>query len=153
MKRNRIVLDTNVLISAILFNGSPRSILEQVISGSVYCSLSHSILDELRDVLQRPKFGFSPAQAVHVLEELHSVCDVVNPVIRVDVVMADPADNIVLECALEAKANFIVSGDQHLLAIVEFRGVQILSPSDYLKITIEHVNLPTRKSTVRLRRP
>ena len=79
MKRHRIVLDTNVLISAILFNGPPRKILERVIGGAVDCSLSLPILDELRDVLQRPKFGFSPAQAFQVLEELHAVCEVINP--------------------------------------------------------------------------
>jgi len=63
MKRDRVVLDANVLISAVLFNGPPRAILELVIGGSVHCSLSLAILDELRDVLERPKFRFSPEQA------------------------------------------------------------------------------------------
>ena len=153
MKRNRIVLDTNVLISAVLFNGPPRAILELVIGGSVHCSLSLAILDELRDVLERPKFRFSPEQAFQVIEELHAVCDIVNPAIQIDVVVADPKDNMILECALESKADIIVSGDQHLLAIEEFRGVQIVSPSDYLKVINGNMNTPTRKSTVRLRRP
>jgi len=133
MKRDRIVLDANVLISAILFNGPPRAVLELVIGGSVKCSLSLAILDELRNVLERPKFKFSPEQAFQVIEELHAVCDIVNPTIQVNIVTADPKDNMILECALESKAYSIVSGDQHLLAIVAFRGIQILSPSDYLK--------------------
>ncbi len=133
MKRDRIVLDTNVLISALLFNGPPRAVLELVIGGSVYCSLSLVILDELRNVLERPKFRFSPEQAFQVVEELHAVCDIVNPAIQVNIVTADPKDNLILECALESKADMIVSGDQHLLAIVEFRGIQIVSPSGYLK--------------------
>jgi len=152
MKRDRVVLDTNVLISAVLFNGPPRAILELVIGGSVYGSLSLAILDELRDVLERPKFRFSPEQALQVIEELHAVCDIVNPTIRVDVVTADPNDNIILECALESKADIIVSGDQHLLALTEFKGIQIVSPSDYLKTINEHMTVP-RKSTVRLRLP
>jgi putative PIN family toxin of toxin-antitoxin system len=153
MKRDRVVLDTNVLISAVLFNGPPRAILDLVIGGSLYCSLSLAILDELRDVLERPKFRFSPEQAFQVIEELHAVCDIVNPAIRVNVVTADPNDNIILECALESKADIIVSGDQHLLAVIEFRGIRIVSPADYLKLINEHMTVPTRKSTVRLRLP
>ena len=153
MKRDRVVLDTNVLISAVLFNGSPRAILELVIGGSVHCSLSLAILDELRDVLERPKFRFSPEQAFQVIEELHAVCDIVNPAIRVNVITADPNDNIILECALESKADIIISGDQHLLAVAEFKGIQIVSPSDYIRMIKEHMTVPTRKSTVRLRLP
>lgn len=144
IKQDRIVLDTNVLISAVLFNGPPRAILELVIGGSVFCSLSLAILDELRDVLERPKFRFSPEQALQVIEELHAVCDIVNPAIQIDAIPADPKDNIILECAVESGANRIVSGDQHLLAIVEFRGIQIVSPADYLKATQESKNAPTR---------
>jgi putative PIN family toxin of toxin-antitoxin system len=153
MKRSRVVLDTNVLISAVLFNGPPRAILELVIGGSVHCSLSLALLDELRDVLERPKFRFSAEQALQVVEELHAVCDIVDPATRVSVVTADPNDNIILECALESKADIIVSGDQHLLALAEFKGIQIVSPSDYMKTIKEHTTVPTRKSTVRLRLP
>lgn len=153
MKRHRIVLDTNVLISAILFNGPPRTILELLINGSISCSLSLAILDELRDVLQRPKFGFAPEQALHVLEELHTVCDVINPASRIDRVTADPDDNIILECAVESKADYIISGDGHLLAVTTFRGIPIVSPSGYLKIVNETLNVPTRKSKTRPRRP
>lgn len=133
MKRHRIVLDTNVLISAILFGGPPREALELVISGTVDCSLSLAILDELRDVIRRPKFGFSPEQSFKVLEELHEVCDIINPTVRISVVTTDPDDNRVLECAVESKAAFVVTGDSHLLDVVEFRGIQIVTPTVYLK--------------------
>ena len=132
MKRHRIVLDTNVLISAILFNGPPRRILERVIRGAVDCSLSLPMLDELRDVLQRPKSGFSPEQAFQVLEDLHAVCEVNNPAIRLNAVASDPDDNIVLECAMESGADFVVTGDGHLLEILTFKGIPILTPTDYL---------------------
>ncbi len=133
MKRHRIVLDTNVLISAILFGGPPREILDLVISGSVDCALSLAILDELRDVLRRPKFNFSPEQCFNVLEELHAVCDIVNPKLRINVITQDPDDNKILECAVEAECDFIVSGDGHLLALGEFRGIEILPPTAYLE--------------------
>ena len=133
MKRHRIVLDTNVLISAILFGGPPGEVLKLVISGTVDCSLSLAILDELRDVIRRPKFGFPPEQSFNVLEELHEVCDIINPAARINVVTADPDDNRILECAVESKSVFIVTGDRHLLDLVEFRGIQIVTPTGYLE--------------------
>jgi putative PIN family toxin of toxin-antitoxin system len=134
MKRHRIVLDTNVLISAILFGGSPREALKLVISGTVDCSLSLAILDELRDVLRRPKFSFSPEQAFNVLEELHAVCDIISPMVKINAITEDPDDDRILECAVEAKSAFIISGDRHLLDIAEFRGIKILTPTAYLKM-------------------
>ena len=131
MKRHRIVLDTNVLISAILFGGPPKEALSRVISGAVDCSLSLAILDELRDVIGRPKFGFSPEQSLNILEELHAVCDIISPSIRINVVTADPDDNRILECAVESKAAFVITGDRHLLDLVEFRGIQIVTPTAY----------------------
>jgi putative PIN family toxin of toxin-antitoxin system len=133
MNRHRIVLDTNVLISAILFGGAPRRVLELVISGVVDCTLSPVILDELKDVLQRPKFGFAPDLCLHIIEELYGACDIISPSVSVDVIRADPDDNRILECAVEAEAHFIVSGDAHLLDLGTFETIRIVSPADYLK--------------------
>ena len=133
MNRHRIVLDTNVLISAILFGGTPRRVLDLVISGSVDCTLSIAILDELKNVLQRPKFGFPPDICFHITEELHGICDIISSSICVDVIRSDPDDNRILECALESHAHFIVSGNQHLLDLGTFEKVRILNPADYLK--------------------
>ena len=133
MNRHRIVLDTNVLISALLFGGKPRRVLDLVISGSADCTLSTVILDELKDVLQRPKFGFSANVCFHIIEELHGACDIISPSVSVDIIRSDPDDNRILECAAEAHAHFIVSGDPHLLDLGKFEKIRILSPADYLK--------------------
>lgn len=148
MKRQRIVLDTNVLISAVLFGGPPRDVLELVISGAVDCSLSLPILDETREVLRRPKFGFSPEQSFQLLEELHAVCDVINPAVRVQAVASDPADNMILECALESKADVVVSGDHHLLDLGVFHSIHIVTPADYLKTIKNETELHTKASSV-----
>ena len=132
MNRHRIVLDTNLLISAILFGGKPRRVFDLVISGSIDCTLSTVILDELRGVLESPKFGFSPNVCLHIIEELYEICDIISPSVSVDVISSDPDDNRILECAVEAHANFIVSGDPHLLDIGKFKKIRILSPADYL---------------------
>jgi len=133
MTRHRIVLDTNVLISAILFGGKPRKILELVISGSIECFLSIAILEELKNVLYRPKFGFSPEVCLQLIEEVRGICSIVTPSLYLDVISADPDDNRVLECAMEAKADFIVSGDPHLLMLCEFEHIQIVSPAGYVE--------------------
>jgi len=134
MKRPRIVLDTNVLISAMLFGGVPREILNLVLSGKITCSLSQPIIDELLNVLQRPKFGLSLQQAVAIAEELSDLCTIVSPEERVQVIADDPDDNRIVECAMKAKAAFIVSGDAHLLALGAYKDIRILSPSEFLQL-------------------
>ncbi len=133
MRRPHVVLDTNVLISAFLFGGAPREIVEMVIAGLVDCSLSPAILDEVRGVLKRPKFRLSPRQVMSIVEELGGLCDVVNPSAGIHKIVADPNDDRVLECAIEARADAIVSGDTHLLALGKYRGILILNPSDCLR--------------------
>jgi uncharacterized protein len=133
MTRHRIVVDTNVLISAILFGGKPRKILDLVISGSIECFLSTAILDELKNVLCRPKFGVSADACFHIVEELHGISILVAPSVQIDAISSDPDDNRVLECAIESRADFIISGDPHLLSVGKFKNIIILSPADYLK--------------------
>lgn len=132
MSACRIVLDSNVIISAILFGGPPRDVLEYVIDGRAECFVSLAILDEVRDVLQRPKFGLTPDQALALVEELHALCRVITPSGPVTAVEADPDDNRIIECALAAGAEFIVSGDAHLLALKSWRAIQILAPAQFL---------------------
>ena len=130
MKPVRMVLDSNVFISGFLFGGPPGKLLQHVIGGRVHCFISVAILDEIRDVLQRPKFGLSPERALTFVEELHEICRVVTPRECVRAVPEDADDNAVLECALEASAGWIVSGDSHLLDLREWRGIRILSPAE-----------------------
>jgi putative PIN family toxin of toxin-antitoxin system len=129
----RLVLDSNVIISGFLFGGPPARLLEHAMAGSMRCFTSLPILDEVRDVLQRPKFGLSPDQALSLVEELHDLCEVVTPRERVRAVTADTDDNLVLECALAAHADFVVSGDSHLLDLGVWRRIRIVSPAAALK--------------------
>jgi putative PIN family toxin of toxin-antitoxin system len=129
----RVVLDSNVIISGFLFGGPPARLLKHAVSGSIHCFTSLSILDEVRGVLLRPKFGLSPDQALRLVEELHELCDVVTPKRRVRAVPADPDDNAILECAMAAKADLIVSGDAHLLALQAWKKIRIVTPSAALE--------------------
>jgi putative PIN family toxin of toxin-antitoxin system len=143
MKRPHVVLDTNVLVSALVFGGSPREILNMIVAGAVHCSLSLPILDELQDVLQRPKFGFSPQQARAIAEDLSALCAIANPLERISIIRADPDDDRILECALEARAGIIISGDTHLLDLREYEGIRIMNPSEFLQIVRERRPPPT----------
>jgi uncharacterized protein len=125
----RIVLDSNVIISGFLFGGAPADLLECALSGAMECFTSLPILDEVREVLQRPKFGLSPGQALSLIEELHDLCEVVTPNERVSAVTADEDDDAVLECALAAAAHLVVSGDSHLLELKAWRGIRMFSPA------------------------
>lgn len=128
-----MVLDSNVFSSGFLFGGPPARLLGHAVVGSVQCFTSLPILDEVREVLQRPKFGLSPDQALSLIQELHDLCQVVTPKERVRAVAADTDDNAVLECALAAAADLVVSGDSHLLDLEEWSGIGIVTPAAALK--------------------
>jgi putative PIN family toxin of toxin-antitoxin system len=145
MKRPHIVLDTNVLVSALLFGGPPREILNMIVAGAVNCSLSLPIFDELQDVLQRPKFGFSSQQAMAVVEDLSALCTIVNPLEQIGVIGADPDDDRILECALEARAGIIISGDAHLLDLGVYGGIRIMNPSEFLQMMREYMPVPKER--------
>jgi putative PIN family toxin of toxin-antitoxin system len=129
----RVVLDTNVLISAILFGGKPRQILEKAIHGEIRLCISEPILEELRGVLRRPKFGYSPEMIQFILTELAGIADFVNPSGIINVVLEDPKDNMILECATEAEANYIVTGDSHLLKLGRHQNIEVLNAVAFLQ--------------------
>ena len=130
----RVVLDTNVLISAIVFGGNPRKLLEAILRGEPKLFLSDYILNELNGVLQRPKFGFPPDVIRSIISDLNAVGNIVTPSVRIRKIKEDPSDNRILECAVEANADYIISGDTHLLNQKVYRNVKVISPAEYLKI-------------------
>jgi len=129
----KVVLDTNVLISAVLFGGNPRKILHHVIRGNVKLCISEQIIDELKRVLKRPKFGFSPEIIQLIVNELIMLSEFIIPRIKIDVIQVDPEDNKILECAAEAGANYIITGDIHLLELQSFKEIKIVNPAKFIE--------------------
>lgn len=132
MSKIRVVLDSNVYISAFLFGGHPRSILEKIISGQIIGMVSAAILDEVQEVLQRPKFGLTDATVMALISELQELCTVVMSTKAVRAIADDPDDNRILECAFAAEADVIVSGDAHVLELGQWRGISIRSPAAFI---------------------
>jgi putative PIN family toxin of toxin-antitoxin system len=128
----RIVCDTNILVSAILYGGRPRDVLKTLSAGQVRGFMSPALETELRGVLRRPKFGVSESQLNFICETLAELFERVYPTQVPLAIDEDPADNAVLACALEADADSIVSGDSHLLALGRFQGIRIVRPADFL---------------------
>ena len=92
------------------------------------------MLAELADVLAREKFSLTPGQIARFLTIYTRRCEVVDLDRRVDAVDADPDDNVVLDTAVNGRAAFIVTGDKHLLELVEFEGIRIITVDAALKI-------------------
>lgn len=130
----KAVIDTNVLISAIVFGGIPRQILEEVIAGRLEVAISREILHEMQGILLGKKFKYPQETVNAITSELATLCEIVLPVQRIDIVRSDPANNRVIECALEAKAQYIITGDSHLIELKEVHGISIVTPSEFLAI-------------------
>ena len=131
----KIVLDTNVLISAIVFGGKPRDILEKAIKGQIQLVLSEELIGELSGVLEGKKFKYPSEIMKLIITELEAIAEVVKPEKKLKVIKKDPEDNRVLECAQKSNADFIVSGDVHLLEFEEFMGTKRLTPEAFLSLT------------------
>lgn len=130
----KITADTNIYISAILFGGKPEQIIKFAAAEKITLLISHDILAEIAYVL-RSKFSWSNQQIDQVDEMLKEICFFVTPSHRLKVIKDDDADNRILECALEGKADFIVTGDKrHLLPLKEYNGIRIVDTAYFLKI-------------------
>lgn len=132
-----VTADTNVYVSALAFGGKPLQILEIAAQGLIRLSISDAILQETIRVLGG-KFRWEDAALREVDALLRSIAEVVAPTQAVDVVKSDPPDNRVLECAAEAKSDYIVSGDRDLLKLAHFGDMPIVRVQDLLKAVREH---------------
>ena len=131
MNKVRVVVDTNILISSIFWSGNPYSIIQKGIEQEILIFTSEDILQELKNVLERD-FEVSSTEIEDIISGFTLFLHRVEPTEKIDFVKDDPKDDIILECAVESKSHYIVSGDKHLLKLGEFRGVKIISARQFL---------------------
>lgn len=129
----KLVLDSNVFISALVFGGKPREILDLAVKGQMEVAISDDILEEIRGVLEGKKFQYPKRIVRALMREIEDLADLVEPKEKIEAVPEDPEDNRVLECAVESGANVIVSGDSHLLELQSFGQIKIMNPDEFLR--------------------
>lgn len=130
----RVVLDTNVLVSAVHFGGPPEELLLLANQGAIQLFISPFILNETSVVLKE-KLGWEKGRIKGLLKAVEGVAAVIEPETELTVIKNDAADNRILECAVDAKADFLVTGDKrHLLPLRHYKGIRIITPRQCLDI-------------------
>lgn len=132
----RVVLDTNVVLSAFLWGGEPRRILNAGSEQSVQLVATDQTIHEFKDVISRTKFAKqlrTIGKSVQILlDEYRIVVEIVEPANIGNVIKDDPKDDKFLAAAVGGKAIYVVSGDHHLLTLGKFQDVEIVSVTDFL---------------------
>jgi uncharacterized protein len=128
----RVVFDTNILISGYLWKGSARKAIEKVRQKQWVHLISNETVNELIRVLAYSKFGLMPAEMEPIVRDLLNISEHVNVKSKLNIISADPTDNIFLNLALDGQAALIVSGDHHLLDIKRFQDISIISVRKFL---------------------
>ena len=129
----RVVADTNILVSALLFGGTSEQVFLAGLRGEIQLLTSLSLLKEFEKVLKE-KFKLSIHLVKEIIQEVMDVAEIVEVSSDIKAISYPDEDNRVLECAVDGKANFIVTGDtRHILPLKEYGGIKILSPSEFLK--------------------
>jgi putative PIN family toxin of toxin-antitoxin system len=130
----KVTADTNVLISALAYpRGKPHQFLQNALSGEISLTVSKAIIDEMADVLGR-KFGVSAEDIAMAQSIIADAARTVQPAVELYVIKEDPADNRILECAVSAGSDYIVSGDKDLLRLKRYDSIRILSVADFLDL-------------------
>lgn len=133
----KVVLDTNVVVSSMLIpEGNPASIFKKLALGEIKNSTTQHIIEEIKEVLARPRIlkRISREESNLILHSFEELSEKVDPKIFFDEVKDDPDDNKILECAVASTADYIISGDDHLLKLREFRGIKIVSPVEFITL-------------------
>lgn len=127
----KAVYDTNVIVSALLSSeGIPAILVDLAMQQEIRLFLSEEILQEYEGVLVRPKFGFSKKSVKRFIRLLKTKSKVVKPK-SLGFTLKDPGDDKFLECALAAKANYLVTGNTRHFPSSAYKGIQIVSPRDF----------------------
>ena len=131
-KKPKVVIDTNVFISGLIFTGKPSEVLELFIKGEIEVYISPFILKELEGIL-RKKFEWNEKQLQKILDKIKKKAVIVQPETKISIIKAKKDDNRILECGVDGRVQYIISRDKrHILPLKNFRGIKILSPSEFL---------------------
>lgn len=132
----RAVLDANVIVSGVLSEkGNPGKILEAWRQKRFELVVSEAILAEIARVLRYPRIAkrhrWSESSIAALIEDLRGLAILTPGQVKLAIVKEDPSDDRYLECALEGEADYVVSGDRHLVRVDQLQGIEIVSPAEF----------------------
>jgi len=131
MAKIKVVFDTNVWISAFLFGGTPKAAIDLAFKKcQIFCSVA--ILQELREVLAED-FDLTKERIEELTESILSLVQILPITGSLKNILSDPKDHPILETALVAGADYLVTGDKHLLILKKFQNIKIIIPSQFVK--------------------
>ena len=140
----RIVVDTNVIVSALVFGGLPRQVIDLVARGACEMYFSPPIREEIERVLEK-KFGWDRKEIETRVAFLFSWGTEIHPRNPLAVIKDDPDDDRILECAVAAHAQTIISGDKHLLRLGSFQSIAICTPRQFLSTRAQSARKQKKK--------
>lgn len=134
MGKTKVFLDTNILISALGWKGKPRVIFEKCLHGKLELVTSSHQIDELKRVMDYPKFNFTGEQKARFISIILEIAVMVEIPGKVKVIEEDHDDDVMLETAIVGSVDYLISGDPHLLKLKEFAKVKIVTASEFLGV-------------------
>jgi putative PIN family toxin of toxin-antitoxin system len=129
----RAVADTNVYISALNFGGTPERFLKAAQAGGFQLVISDAIIEEIGKVLRGDKFRWPEEEIAKAQRQIARFTERVQPTETLHVITSDPPDNRILECAAAAQADYIVSGDNHLLRLKQYGKAPVVKVADFMR--------------------
>ena len=133
----KIVLDANIFVSAFFWGGNPNAILKRISKRKDTLFITDEIIAEANRVFRKRKFKQTEEQIkskIQRIKKMGTKIKVANSERVTDGGCRDKTDNRYLECAVAAKADYVISGDIHLRELKEYRGIKIVNPAEYLEI-------------------
>jgi hypothetical protein len=129
----KVVFDTNVIVSAALYEKSlPALLLSLGLEDKVRFFVSPALLNEYEEVLKRPRFKLGHREITELMRKINRKALIVTPTKRLKIIKVDEPDNRVLECAIKANADFIVTGNKRHFPFEDFKGSKIVTPREFI---------------------
>ena len=131
----KLVLDTNVFISAFYWGGTPQKIIDRIAEGADELYISNEILSEIASVMHRPKFKSAPEVIERYIRAIEKLGKKVFITGKTKGICRDENDDDKLECGLLGHADYLITGDADLLILKNFQQIKIVTINEYLQIT------------------
>jgi putative PIN family toxin of toxin-antitoxin system len=130
----RVVLDTNILISGLLYPGKPKKLINLALDGKIEAVSSIRIINELKEVIAREEFRLSKEEQEVMVNFIIRLSRIVMIKSNFKIVKKDPDDDVIIRTAYDRNAKYIVSGDHHLLELKEVAGIKIVTANEMLNL-------------------